>query len=155
MSYSWELAFYNIVTGDCILSSNANWLKAAMNHKLFLLMPDLCYSWVLMKTANLSLKIAILVQIDVLIWSLDMKCPSESASIKILFEVIPDCHYVSVLVQNALKFMCNGTKRLTLKYFVFKKNFIGYPKRQKYFTTSNFHMKYPMVNFSQTKVYDA
>ena len=74
---------------------------AAVNHKLFLLMPGPCYSWVLVKTANISLEIAILVQIGVLIWNLDMKCPSGSASIKILHEVIPDCRYVSVLVQNA------------------------------------------------------
>ena len=76
-----------IVMDDCILNSNADELKAAMNHKLFLLKPGPCYSWVLMKTANLSLEI-------------DMKRPSGSASIKIPLEVIPDCHYVSVLAQN-------------------------------------------------------
>ena len=53
--------------GDCILNSNADELKAAVNHKLFLLMPGPCYSWVVMKTANLSLEIAILAQIGVLI----------------------------------------------------------------------------------------
>ena len=54
-----------------------------------------------MKTANLSLEIAILAQIGVLIWSLDMKRPSGNASIKIPLKVIPDCRYVSVLVRNA------------------------------------------------------
>ena len=100
-SYFWELAFDDIVTGVCILNNNADELKAAVNHKLFLLMLGPCYSWVLMKMANLSLEIAILAQIGVLIWSLDMKCSSGSASINILLEVIPDCRYVSVLVQNA------------------------------------------------------
>ena len=84
--------------GDCIPNSIADELKAAVNHKLFLLMPGPCYSWVLMKTANLSLEIAILVQIGVLICSLDMKRPSGSASIKILLEPIV---VMSVLVQNA------------------------------------------------------
>ena len=87
--------------GDCILNSNADELKAAVYHKLFLLMPGPCYSWVLMKTASLSLEIAILAQIGVLIWSLDMKRLNESASIKTILEVIPDCCYVSVLVRNA------------------------------------------------------
>ena len=64
-------------------------------------MPGPCYSWILMKTANLSLEIAILVQIGVLILSLDMKRLGGSISIKIPLEVIPDCHYVSVLVRNA------------------------------------------------------
>ena len=100
-SYFWELAFDDIGMGDCILNSNADELKAAVNHKLFLLMPGPCYSWVLMKTANLSLEIAILVQIGVLKWSLDMKRPSGSASIKIPLEVIPNCRYMSVLVRNA------------------------------------------------------
>ena len=99
-SYFWELAFDKIVTGDCILNSNANELKAAVNHKLFLLMPGPCYSWVLMKTANLYLEIAIFVQIGVLTWSLDMKHPSGSTSIKIPLKVIPDCRYMSVLVRN-------------------------------------------------------
>ena len=54
-----------------------------------------------MKTANLSLEIVILVQIGVLMWILDMKPPSGSTSIKIPLEVIPDCCYVSVVVQNA------------------------------------------------------
>ena len=44
-SYFWELAFDDIVMGDCILNSNANKLKAAVNYKLFLLMPGRCYSW--------------------------------------------------------------------------------------------------------------
>ena len=37
--------------------------------------------------------------------------------------------------------MSNGTKTLTLKYFIVKKIFVGYPKRQNYFATNNFHMK--------------
>ena len=56
-------------------------------------MPGPCYSWVLMKTADLSLEIAN--------WCLNMKRPSGSASIKIPLKVIPDCRYVSVLVRNA------------------------------------------------------
>ena len=33
--YYWELAFDNdIVTGDCILNSNADELKTAMNHRV-------------------------------------------------------------------------------------------------------------------------
>ena len=70
-------------------SSNADKLKAAVNHKLLLLMPGPCYSWVLVKTANPSLEIAILAQIGVLIWSLDMKRPSRSASIKSCSKLYP------------------------------------------------------------------
>ena len=38
-SYFWEFVFDDIVTGDCVLNSNTDELKVAMNHKLFLLMP--------------------------------------------------------------------------------------------------------------------
>ena len=66
-----------------------------------------------------------------------MKRPSGSASIKIPLEVIPDCRYVSVLVENArvhgyvllcIKFLSNGTKSSTLKYFVVKKILLDTPR---------------------------
>ena len=38
-SYFWELVFDNIIRGNCILNSNTDELIAAVNHKLFLLMP--------------------------------------------------------------------------------------------------------------------
>ena len=33
-SYFWELAFDDIMTGNCILNSNADELKAAVNHRV-------------------------------------------------------------------------------------------------------------------------
>ena len=79
-----------------------------MNHKLFLLMPDLCYSWVLMKTANLSLEIAILVQIGVLIWSLNIKHLSGSLSLKScskLYSIVVMC--LCLCEMHVSMVMCN------------------------------------------------
>ena len=43
-------------------------------------------------------------------------------------------------------------QKFNFKKFV-KNFFVRYPKRQKYFTMNNFHIKYPMVNFSQTTMW--
>ena len=44
-------------------------------------------------------------------------------------------------------------QKFDLKNNSLLKIFVRYPKKQNYFTTNTFHMKYPIINFSQTTVY--
>ena len=91
-------------------------------------------------------------------WCLNIKCLYKSRSklysLSLCVSALVWKHIKAMhgYVWLCIKFVSNGTKSLTLKYFVVKKVFVRYPKRQKYFTTNNFHTKISNGEFSQTTV---
>ena len=77
-------------------------------------------------------------------------------------EIILDCRYVSVFVRNALcmvmynyalKFLSDGTKSLTLKYFVVKKLLSDTLRDENILPRKIFTRKYPVVNYKESQQY--
>ena len=92
--------------------------------------------------ANLPLEIGNLVQIGVLIWSISVNPTQSYTRLSLYVCACAKCtlKLCMVMYNYALSSWARN-KRFDLKYFIVKKILLDTPKRRKYFTTNNFHMK--------------